>query len=358
MSYPTGSGLEKALACPASMVLDTRVSEGGEYAERGSEIGAFLRAVIGGTPRETALAAVTDQAWRETCAGIDVGALVSGLRLVRGECAYAVDVEAEKARFLGTNIGRSYPELFPCEIAATNDLEGQGFRDRWVVRDFKSGWREVTPAERNPQVLFESLCLYLFHGGTEVDGGIVYVSEDGSTRTDNAIFTAYQLDGFLEDLRALPSRVERARQAIESGRIEVNAGPWCTYCPSKVVCPRYTGLARAVLGEVTDTQARLALLSPEQLGEAWEKVTLAGEIVDKVREGIKELARAAPIPLPSGKMLTEGRSSSSTFDRARALELLREKGVAEEVIVSLTKKKATYPVTERNPPKQLKGKKK
>jgi len=55
-------------------------------------------------------------------------------------------------------------------------------------------------------------------------------------------------------------------------------------------------------------------------------------------------------------VLSEGRSSSSSFDKERAIAMLKERGVSSDEIASLTTKKATFPVSEK--PLRTKGKKK
>jgi hypothetical protein len=58
-------------------------------------------------------------------------------------------------------------------------------------------------------------------------------------------------------------------------------------------------------------------LTPEAAADLWVKIEQATEVLDKMREHIKEMAGRAPIPLPGGKVLAEVSKSSSKIDPAK-----------------------------------------
>lgn len=300
----TASGLEREIECPPSAVLVPRIQETSDDAERGTAIHVFCRSVIAGTPRPIALAQVPEGPWRETCEQIDFTILCGGLRNVRAECAYRIDLETEEVRFLGINLGRRYPRRAANDVDGTNDFEGEDFADRPVVTDIKTGFILQTACRDNPQIKFHALALMLHRGVDEVEGRIAYVDVGGEIRIDAHVFTRIELDIFLDELRRRRARIERASEALRAGgAVSVHAGDWCQYCPAKDGCPRYTALAHAMLGSLREAHQRWGTLTEAQKAEAFAMAYEARDLAERIVESVKELARTSPVALPGGKEL-------------------------------------------------------
>ncbi len=302
----TASGLEREIECPASAVLSPTVQESGEYAERGNAIHVFCRSVLAGTPRSLALAQVPDGQWRETCEHIDFAVLCAGVFDVRAEVAYRLNTDTEEARELGINLGRRYPPRAANEVDGTNDFEGRDFVGRRVVVDIKTGFNLVTRCQDNPQMKFHAGVQMLIHETDAVEAKIAYIGVAGEIRWDVHVFTRLELDLYGDQLVARRERIARANETILSGgRLEVNAGSWCQYCPAKISCPKFTALAHAMLGDLRDAAQKWGTLTPDQRAVAYLHASEAKVVAESILESMKGLARTEPIALPNGKILRE-----------------------------------------------------
>lgn len=332
---PTASALERVMACSASHVLPA-IYDSSAYADRGVAIARFIRAVLGGAPVDAALTAIPDPAWRDTCKHLQWQKVVGDLSHVRGEVAYALDVETDEVAELGQNIGRAYPALGPNQIAGSDDIEGVRLDDVPVVADVKTGHLEVTACEENAQIRFFCRVRQLLLNAPIVEGRILYVREDGFVRPDCHEFGAFDLESFQDDLRTMVRRVAEARLQYANGEaLPVSSGDHCRYCPGKASCPRYTALARAMLPDLTNVAARLASMSPEDQGRAVVLAKDCERLLGAVLDALKELAHSAPIPLPNGKTFKVTEYERNDFSRERAVAALRERGATDEDIAKL-----------------------
>jgi hypothetical protein len=315
----TASALEREIQCPASAVISPTVQESGEYAERGSEIHTFCRSVIAGTPRALALAALTNPHWRETCEQIDFGILCGGILNVRAEVAYRINTETDEARFLGINLGRKYPPRAANDVDGTNDFEGtRPFTGLWVVTDIKTGFWPVTLCRDNPQMKFHAKALMLLHDVDKVEARIAYIAVDGQIAFDSHVFSRLELDLFGDEFVARRGRIDRANEALRTmGRVDVSAGAWCTYCPAKVACPKFTSLAKAMLPELRDVHARWGAMTGEEKATAFLMAYEARDLAERIVESMKALARDTPIDLPGGKVLRETSSGVRVVNAER-----------------------------------------
>lgn len=354
----TASALERVLACPASAALPAIYSSG-EDAERGRQIGAYVRAVLGGVAVDKALLPVAPQ-WRETCKSLQWQKLVGDLHEVRGEMAYGIHPDTMEVRELGSNLGRNYPKIPDGWIAGTNDIEGaRALDDVPVAIDIKSG-QEVTAAEENPQVRFHALARHLMTGAPEAEGRIAYVREDGRVFLDAHLFDAFDLQAYADELADGRERVHRAIERFAAGEpLSVSSGSWCKYCPAMAACPRYTALARSALptlqelvqgGDVEAVKARFAVMPQEEQARAWRIVVEIGRLHEMMDTALRALAKQRRIPLGDGKVLREITGTTSRFNQGRAVESLRKRGATDAEIVALWDEKESSSVRETNDP--------
>jgi hypothetical protein len=316
----TASALEREIQCPASAVISPTVQESGEYAERGHEIHTFCRHVIAGTPRELALAALTNAQWRETCEQIDFGVLCGGVLNVRAEVAYRLNTETDAVTFLGINLNRRYPVRAANDVDGTNDFEGtRPFSGLWVVTDIKTGFMPVTPCRDNPQMKFHAKVLMLLHDVDRVEARIAYIAADGQIAFDVHVFTRLELDLFGDELVARRARIDRANEALRTtGTVNVSAGSWCQYCPAKVACPKFTSLARAMLPALKDIHARWGTMSADEKATAFLMAYEARDLAERIVDSMKGLARDTPIDLGGGKELRDTGSGVRVVNAPKA----------------------------------------
>jgi hypothetical protein len=360
VSAETASALERNIECAPAAILTPRAAETGYWAERGNAIHGFVRHVAAGESVHSALSLLQNDDWRKTCEGIDFARLLGGVLRVRAEAAYRLDLANDTVTFHGLNIHRRYPPRpdAPLDmlVDGTNDWDGFRFDGAPIVGDLKTG-RRVTACRFNPQMMFHARCQQLIHDADKVEARLVYVLDDGGVIIDAHTFTRFDLDTFSDTLITMKERIRRAfDQFVKDGTAEVNAGEHCRYCSAMISCPRYVKLARTLLPDVLDIDARMQAMTLDERTRAWVIVEEAEDLVAHVKEALKEMARKEPLPLPQGKILMQGKSSSTSFDRAGAIALLRAKGATDAEIKALTKSTPTFPVTVRNDPSVITAK--
>jgi hypothetical protein len=339
---PTASGLQRALACPASCALPRGPYTSSPQAEHGTGVHAFLaQAVTEG--REKALAAVPpDAPWRPACEAIDTAALLAcGESLVGVELTYAYDLATDAARFLGENLTRRYGELAPTEIAGTADLVTIDDGGCVWVSDYKTG-QSVGPVAENAQLRFLALCASRYYpGNTEIGVALVYLREDGSTRIEKAVLDALDLDIFAEELRAGLEAIRQAQADHREGRAPATRpGDHCRYCPAFDACPEQRALARSLASGLGLTPEAVANLTPGAAGAAWERLQQVKALADVVEGQLRDLARIRPFHLSDGRLLTYVEGEREELVERVAVEVL-ERLYGPVVAASCVERKVT-----------------
>lgn len=252
MSLLSASSLARARQCPPSHALPA-VRSDSTYAARGRVIHAYLAALVDGTPREEALAAVADPALREWCEKIDTRHVPRG---AESEVAFAFDVLSGLARRLQPGDHRNY-SVAPHEIPGTCDLVL--WSDSAVeVWDWKTTSFDHDPEFYREQLEFYGLCAARAAGATTATLRIKVITDDGAV-ADGA---EWSLDW--EDLARIAQRTRETHMAVKytrAARLEhertafapwtpdVTEGPQCRYCPAFLACPAKRAAIAAVLSQ-------------------------------------------------------------------------------------------------------------
>jgi hypothetical protein len=238
----TGSGIERAMNCAAASVLPRVWSESSVYAQRGTAIHAHLERLAHGMPEAESLALV-DIEHRDAAATIDTASLADDLTL-SPEVALAYKPADDTARLIGQGLARDYSTVGLDEIPLTIDLAGRR-QDHGVVRDYKTGHRNVTRAGTNWQMIGAALAVSRAFDLDDMEAEVIYVRPGRDVYRDTARLTGLELAGAAAELRALMPRVERDRASMAAGEhVEPTEGSWCQYCPSKWTCPAKVGTLR------------------------------------------------------------------------------------------------------------------
>lgn len=112
-----------------------------------------------------------------------------------------------------------------------------------VIRDFKYGAGVMVEVERNPQIMYYAYGLLRHHPEvTEVSIGIVQprgFHPDGPIRVA-PMMSADEIRNWAEN-ELKPAMM---RTAIDN---DLDAGPWCRFCPAKLVCPLMVSLFGAAM---------------------------------------------------------------------------------------------------------------
>lgn len=228
--------------CAASAVLDRVWSESSTHAARGTAIHDHLYRMAQGMPEDESLA-IVDIDHRDAAKICDTTALADDLTL-SPEVALAYRPADDTARLIGQGLARDYSTVGPDEIPLTIDLAGRR-QDHAVVRDYKTGHRNVTRAGTNWQLIGAALAVSRTFDLDEVEAEIIYVRPGRDVYRDTARLTGLELAGYAAELRASMARVERDRARHAAGEhVEPTEGSWCQYCPSKWTCPAKIGTLR------------------------------------------------------------------------------------------------------------------
>lgn len=335
----SASSAERVLACPASAVLPSATWTLA-VALRGTWIHRFMTLVIRGTPVPQALASIPAE-HREVCAALDMKVLLGGIECPSSEIAYAVNVETGDCDEFTTIEDRAYPAwLGEQHVPGSIDIQGTRFDGIETVRDLKTGFDAVTKAQQNAQLKVYALARALRTGAEAVEGAVMYARPDGRVYADWAEWSRFDLDCFQDELKDALDRVRSARDEFSKGHLPVvNMGDHCKYCPAFASCPAQTSLAKSMGSDLLDIQSRIALMTLEQRGAAYEKLLTIGKVYDQVEKALKVLAAQEPIPIGGDKEAREITFSKSLFDKAAALALLESLGATPEQIASLNKER-------------------
>lgn len=267
----TMSALPRLINCPASAVL-ARAENASAYADAGHDEHAEL-AQLDNLPPEYAHLVPAD---------------------ARSEVKVAYDVLARTGRIIGEGDGRGYGVLGPHEIPGSIDVLGVD-DDTLVVLDWKTGYRDVDPVERNWQLWGYGLAAASALGKSKVRLVIVYTK---SGRIDSVEIGALELADFAAQLAALHKRDAELRAQKSRGEaLDTREGSWCRYCPSKHVCPSKNALLVQIakVGLASEVVRKFAGPdgpTPEAL-IAFESVASEGLTVVGDAEMTPERARAA-----------------------------------------------------------------
>ena len=356
--HGSASGVERLMACaPSGFLPQSDVTN--RWQERGSVVDGFVRSVLSGTPIEYALKLIEDKATRETCRKLDFRRLGGDLSEVRCQVAYAIDIRTRTARELGVGINRAYAScaLNDNEMPGTDDIEGIAFVHRGpCVLDVKAGYQLVTRCEDNGQMRFYCAAKMLVTGADAVEGRIAYVKPTGAVIVDSHMFTALELDTFLDELEDAVARArEQKRRYLAGGPLSVATGEHCKYCGALSWCPEYTRLAKAMLGEALDIEQRVSELTLPEAGAAYLKANDMQTILDRIFHALDARARQEWIPTRPGKAIRPLVYERRSFDTGAAIELLKKLGATDEEINSLYHAVAVEQIREMNDTRPKKG---
>jgi hypothetical protein len=146
--------------------------------------------------------------------------------------------------------------------------------DRAALIDFKFGYTPVhTPAE-NLQLAAYALAIMQAHPEiVEVDAMIV---QPTILECDHPVWTFTDPDG-------LYKTITRIEAACRHDAWVLQAGDHCRYCRAKGQCPAFQAATAPVLARQT-----LPVITPENAADLLRKAKLAGQMIDELKDRIKQ----------------------------------------------------------------------
>ena len=297
----SASGLERALACTASLVLP-RTHTSSEPARRGTVIHQFIEmAKEYGREKAIEFVQATHPDYLEACEPIDLDALP--LELAH-EVAFAYDCATGKARELGRGSGYDYrsAKLSPTEIPGTADVVGVT-DDSVLVEDYKTGYVKI-PAD-SMQNRFLALCAMRVYDKPNAVVAIRQRRDDETFGRVAAELDEFDADELAEKLSGFHARHAAVKAVVEAGRApNVYEGDHCRYCPAFHSCPAKTALA-VTIGSGAAIEAITEQLTPVVAASVWLQIKALREVANRVERHIYAMAKEEPIDLGNGTTLGE-----------------------------------------------------
>jgi hypothetical protein len=305
-SQPTGSQLERVLACPASFHLP-QVNDytSSDAAVRGNCIHRYLQLLIDGQDREQAeqvlITEKYDMELVEECAELEIDFDRREFsEMSYAEVTFYYNVSTGDVRHGGQNLNRDY-KCGPFEIALTLDVICVPGPLQVRIVDWKSGHTDLGNPAKLAQLLMGALAAYKYYKVTFCEVAIGYV-RNGRIWFEEATVDIFDLEDFAQRLVELQSRSAAASVQIAKGETpDVTTGTHCKYCPAFSACPATVALVRS-LPDLEATSGN-GTLTRSRMGDAWVQLKQYRKAIAAMEKAIRAEAEREPIELPNGKTL-------------------------------------------------------
>ncbi len=347
---PSASNLERSIVCPPSVFLSVRTSSSNPAAEKGTAIHSFVDNVCMGMSRTEALVLVEEK-YKEICIRISTEFLENFLE-PKTELSFGVDFSNGNTRYLGSHLGRNYPELGEAEFSGTLDIVGINKKTLIpVVVDIKSGM-EVTAAEHNWQIRYLVYAAHKFYGYQSIEGVLIYVRESEDPFIDSYTFSLAEIEQIGLDLKKFYTTllIESAEYAT-TGKLHLRESDKCNYCPVLLSCPAKIGAiqalaVRAESSDINNIRNTVMSLSPDQAAIAWTRYRNMKNYWYTAEKAMKEYATKYGIEGDDFEV-SASQSSRTSLDTDKLIQLARKAGVTDDDLASCRTKNTFSRVTER-----------
>ena len=189
------------------------------------------------------------------------------------------------------------------------------------IRDLKYGKGVPVSAENNPQLMLYSLGAYLefslFNDIENINMGIIQPRLD--------IVSIFEISAD-ELMKWAENEVKPNAEKAFNGEGDFKIGQ-CTFCRAKALC---RARAEANISLETEMKLKGNILSNEEMGEILNRARDVVKWVKDIENYCQQaILRGEYVP---GWKVVEGRSVRAFSDTEKAMEVLKEKGVAEELM--------------------------
>jgi len=323
---PTASKLQLALTCAASQVMpviDSAWATGDAGRDKHAALADWATA-----PDDAVLDLPAPMlAWLETVA--EYAAELRHPETI-SELALAYDVATGKARYLGRNLGRAYPETTATEFYGSFDYVRLA-DGTVIVVDLKTGMGEVPHPERNAQLRFGALAAAKHFGVDRARIGILHAPDGRAPWWIWAELDAFELEVVAVDLKRLAQHIGYARNDYQRGKTpRLRVGEHCAHCPSRFACPARVAMAQRLAGEPEKVVLDIkALLTPETAAVALARWQAATKAMQEVGNALYAYASESPIPLGDGRVWGPRTTEREVIDAEKAWPVLVAKYGAE-----------------------------
>ena len=315
---PSGSTMDRTVACPASAALPQIFTEGtpDDARSKGSATHEFLKRTAD-AGREQALAE-TDERWRERCEAINLARLADRLTLST-EVAMAYNWREDTARLLTPIAPRMYDIDAESEVACTADLVAYDPDARRVYAgDYKGPRAWLPKPENSMQLGLGVVALSRIYPTDAAELEYIRIPDDGEPRRFDGELDAFGIEAAASRIRETMGLVTEIRAKYEAGIVpNVTEGRHCAYCPARMHCPAKTAGMRAVLAG----EHRISLrdpITPENAATFHAMYRTAKDLLAQAEAALYSYGKTTPIPLgedPDGSLRFFGELTRPGNDR-------------------------------------------
>lgn len=334
----TSSRFELAAICAASCALPVVHEAYTEETRRGDAVHKYAEIALmdGEEAADAAVEAmiasdpmVPADLVRFLCQRVDLRKISGESTVLEVEVAYSYHTERGTATILGSQTNRGYGKPLPEEICGTADVVRLAPDGMLVVGEIKT-FDDGIPALDHYQLALHCLALARAYKRDTVVGELIRITKDG-THIERATFDADVLSVWAARARTASRRVRQVRaDVVMLIPVDVTAGQHCRRCKAMLAgCPAFTALPAAMAREAAlpgDPVVRLAGLTAEEFGRAYEQLTMLERMAESVREVMRLEAsvrrkRGEVIPLANGMQLdiTDQRYETLKFEDSFAV---------------------------------------
>lgn len=329
----SASSADRASKCAASHALPAVFEESSDAAEKGDIVHNYIRCML-----SKAATPLVPPEYLEYCKAIPIEAIVDGLEIMDTEASFLLDLQTKSVRYLGSNLGRNYPDHGPYEIPLTVDLVARDSKNFYEI-DWKTGQTVESP-EDNWQRRLCASALLLHYGRDSIISKNIYLRDEGGTFQDQHEFSVLDVYSFIEEFTRVVDAVLVARRIVSDGGVpDTFPGDHCKYCPAMSFCPAKTALVRKFSEDLTEQDLVVKILSlpPEAQGNLMVRVKEIKSIVEQAEKILREQAIDHPLPVGDKHEYRPIDRQRQFFDKDAALGLLKSLGIDDDGIAKLYK---------------------
>jgi CRISPR/Cas system-associated exonuclease Cas4 (RecB family) len=283
-NLPSASSFGRYAACPGAFALERQAREAGQLANEptpeGDSGSRIHRALAGEKVQLTAEESeILDKCWWLESV------------VLKDEFGDLLPPAIERERRIWCHDPRDLRPLFSGQF----DLVARRDNKIFIV-DYKTGWGDVTQAERNWQLRALVALLACEEGDPEHPPTITaaLILPHQNPQIERVLYTGQDV------LAAMADCVRLARIILSPGQPRI-AGEQCRHCPVREICPE----ARDLVGKfavMTVDDRHGELMTADHLLWALERCGAVEEVIGKIRARAKRMLEADPNSLPGWRL--------------------------------------------------------
>jgi hypothetical protein len=334
----TASGAGRLLQCSGHVRLPW-LRENSAAASEGTRLHAIMETMRGDATASDEMRGepLALAAWNELESTILSG--YGEVTHLEHEAAFILDTETRTGRRVTLAAPREYGPLKWHEVAGTADaLVWIEPHDRGQVVPLLVDWKfGMEPVQADSAQLRTLGAAFLTTPAmAEHEGLHVAIVQSNESGVDVRI--GYWTRA---DLLAHTELLGDALNDANEGRIELQRGPECRYCPAANACPSQLAAMSVIVSPGGPGPITL-----DRAGQIWAELKQAKKRLEAIEDACKALAeQEGGLPLPGGKRLVLATRSRSSVDAKQLEAIARGHGASDEEI-DACRKTTTYTTTQ------------